>query len=55
MQSTSADYERRADYVGFFDNATSEERQAVKQAALGSALVARVEQGIAPSKKNPMP
>jgi len=55
MQSTLADYERRAVYVDFFDNATSEEREAVKQAVLASPRVERVEEGIVPSKKYPRP
>lgn len=55
MQSTLADYERRAVYVGFFDNATPAERQAVKDTALGSPLVDRIEEDIIPSKKYPKP
>ena len=53
MQSTSADYERRAVYVGFFDSATREERDAVKHAALSSPFVDRLEEDIIPSEKYP--
>lgn len=55
MQSTLADYDRRAVFVGFFDNATPKERLAVKQTALASALVDRVEEGIVPAQKYPRP
>lgn len=53
MQSTLADYERRAVYVGYFDNATPKEREAVEQAALASELVDRIEARIVPSEKSP--
>lgn len=48
-----ADYERHAVYVGFFDNAMPEERQAVKEVALASPLDDRIEEGIIPAQKYP--
>jgi hypothetical protein len=55
MQSTLADYERRAVYVGFFDNASDVQRQAVKNSVLASPLVDRIEEGIVPAEKYPDP
>jgi hypothetical protein len=53
VQSTLADYERRAVYVGFFDDATAADRHAVKETALASPLVDRVEEGVVPSEHYP--
>lgn len=55
VDSIAADYGRHAIFLQFFDNATPDQRQAVKDAVLASPLVDRIEEGIVPAEKYPDP